>query len=230
MTPPPAYQPKGDQKKEAALTAPQAGDGVDRANKGTPWTPISDQVTDAELIKAYKKGDTRALEEIMKRYKTPIYSYLLKMVGNRDSANDLFQEIFLKFIKSIGAYNEEKKFANWIYTVARNTAMDSFRKNKSRNFESLDRSQAEDSKSLSETVDSKELSPESILIKDETSGKIDKAFEALSTEQREVFIMRHYWGLSFKEIAEILKVPIGTALARMSRALKQLRLKLGEEA
>jgi len=67
---------------------------VDWANKGTPRTPISDQVTDSELIKAYKKGDTQALETIMEKYKTPIYSYLLKMVRNRDSANDLFQEIF----------------------------------------------------------------------------------------------------------------------------------------
>ncbi|MCK4935410.1 MAG: sigma-70 family RNA polymerase sigma factor [Elusimicrobiales bacterium] len=189
-------------------------------------------VTDAELIKAYKKGDTQALEKIMEKYKTPIYSYLLKMVGNRDSANDLFQEIFLKFIKNIQSYNEEKKFANWIYTVAHNTVMDSFRKNKNRYIESLDQIKGEDFKSVAETIASKDLSPENILIKTEISGKIEKAFEILSDEQREVFIMRHYWGLSFKEIAEILKVPIGTALARMSRALGKLKVELGhiEEA
>ncbi|MEA3306247.1 MAG: sigma-70 family RNA polymerase sigma factor [Elusimicrobiota bacterium] len=185
-------------------------------------------MTDAELIRAYKKGDTRALEEIMKKYKVPIYSYLLRMVKNTDSANDLFQEVFLKFIKNIRSYNEEKKFANWIYTVARNTAMDSFRKNKNRHFESLEQGGPEGTRSLGETIDSKELSPENSLIKNETSGKIDKAFEALSDEQREVFVMRHYWGLSFKEIAEIIKVPIGTALARMSRALGKLRLNLVE--
>ena len=184
-------------------------------------------VTDAELIKAYKKGDTQALEKIMEKYKTPIYSYLLKMVGNRDSANDLFQEIFLKFIKNIQSYNEEKKFANWIYTVAHNTVMDSFRKNKNRYIESLDQIKGEDFKSVAETIASKDLSPENILIKTEISGKIEKAFEILSDEQREVFIMRHYWGLSFKEIAEILKVPIGTALARMSRALGKLKVELG---
>ncbi len=189
-------------------------------------------VTDAELIKAYKKGDTQALEKIMEKYKTPIYSYLLKMVGSRDSANDLFQEIFLKFIKNIQSYNEEKKFANWIYTVAHNTVMDSFRKNKNRYIESLDQIKGEDFKSVAETIASKDLSPENILIKTEISGKIEKAFEILSDEQREVFIMRHYWGLSFKEIAEILKVPIGTALARMSRALGKLKVELGhiEEA
>ena len=184
-------------------------------------------MTDAELIKAYKKGDTQALEKIMEKYKTPIYSYLLKMVGNRDSANDLFQEIFLKFIKNIQSYNEEKKFANWIYTVAHNTVMDSFRKNKNRYIESLDQSKGEDFKSVAETIASKDLSPENILIKTEISGKIEKAFEILSDEQKEVFIMRHYWGLSFKEIAEILKVPIGTALARMSRALGKLKVELG---
>ncbi len=185
-------------------------------------------MTDAELIRAYKKGDTQALEKIMEKYKTPIYSYLLKMVRNSDCANDLFQEVFLKFIKNIQSYNEEKKFANWLYTVARNTVMDSFRKNKNRHFESLDQSRTEDFEPLSATVDSKEPSPENILIKNETSGKIDKAFEGLSDEQREVFIMRHYWGLSFKEIAEILKVPIGTALARMSRALSKLKIELAK--
>jgi len=200
---------------------------VDWANKGTPRTPISDQVTDSELIKAYKKGDTQALETIMEKYKTPIYSYLLKMVRNRDSANDLFQEIFLKFIKNIDSYNEEKKFANWIYTVAHNTVMDSFRRNKNRHIESLDQVKGEDFKSLAETVASKELSPENGLIKSESGERIEKAFEILSDEQREVFIMRHYWGLSFKEIADILKVPIGTALARMSRALGKLKIELG---
>ena len=189
-------------------------------------TNIGAKMTDAELIRAYKKGDTQALETIMEKYKTPIYSYLLKMVRNTDCANDLFQEVFLKFIKNIQSYNEEKKFANWIYTVARNTVMDSFRKNKNRHFESLDQGRTEDFEPLSETVDSKEPSPENILIKNETSGKINKAFESLSDEQREVFIMRHYWGLSFKEIAEILKVPIGTALARMSRALGKLKVEL----
>jgi RNA polymerase sigma-70 factor, ECF subfamily len=184
-------------------------------------------MTDAELIKAYKKGDTQALETIMEKYKTPIYSYLLKMVRNRDSANDLFQEIFLKFIKNIDSYNEEKKFANWIYTVAHNTVMDSFRRNKNRHMDSLDQVKGEDFKSVAETVASKDLSPENVLIEGESGERIKKAFEILSDEQREVFIMRHYWGLSFKEIADILKVPIGTALARMSRALGKLKIELG---
>ncbi|MCK5357961.1 MAG: sigma-70 family RNA polymerase sigma factor, partial [Elusimicrobiales bacterium] len=101
-----------------------------------------------------------------------------------------------------------------------------------RYIESLDQIKGEDFKSVAETIASKDLSPENILIKTEISGKIEKAFEILSDEQREVFIMRHYWGLSFKEIAEILKVPIGTALARMSRALGKLKVELGhiEEA
>lgn len=193
-------------------------------------------ITDAELIKAYKKGDTEALEKIMKKYKTPIYAYLLKMVRNTDYANDLFQEIFLKLIKNIQSYNEEQKFANWIYTVAHNMVIDGFRKNKNRRFESLDQSKGEDAghisglKTAGETIASKELSPENILIKNETDGKIEKAFEILSDEQREVFIMRHYWGLSFKEIAKILKVPIGTALARMARALSKLKFELREVA
>ncbi len=195
--------------------------------KSNKFNAISVGVTDAELIKAYKKGDTQALEIIMKKYEKPIYAYLLKMVRNADYANDLFQEIFLKFIKNIQSYNEEKKFANWIYTVAHNAVMDGFRKNKNRCFESLDRSNGEDSAPISETMDSKEPLPENILIKNEINKKIETAFEILSNEQREVFIMRHYWGLSFKEIAEILKVPIGTALARMSRALGRLKVEMG---
>ena len=114
---------------------------------------------------------------------------------------------------------------NWIYTVARNTAMDGFRKNKKQVFETLD-SVVEGSRPILETIASKELSPEKILIAEAENKKIEKFFEQLSDEQREVFFMRHYWGLSFKEISQILKVPIGTALARMSRALKKLKSQL----
>lgn len=183
-------------------------------------------MTDAELIRAYKNGDTKAFEEIMEKYKAPIYSYLMKMVRSKDYADDLFQDVFLKFIKNIKSYNEEQKFSNWIYTVAHNTVMDGFRKNKSRRFESLDQNKGEDSLPVSETIASKEPLPENILIKNETSGRIEKSFEQLSDEQREVFFMRHYWGLSFKEISQILQIPIGTALARMSRALKKLKSEL----
>ncbi|MBU2573937.1 MAG: sigma-70 family RNA polymerase sigma factor, partial [Elusimicrobia bacterium] len=165
---------------------------------------------------------------LISRHKGPLYAYLLKLARDRDAADDILQEVFVKVIKKLGAYGEEDKFSAWLFTVAHHAVMDHFRAGARRREDSLDAA-AGDRPPKADTLASNEPSPDAALAAAERAGAIEAAFEKLSPEQREIFLMRHYSGLSFKEIAGVLKVPIGTALARMSRALAKLRGELGGE-
>jgi RNA polymerase sigma-70 factor (ECF subfamily) len=195
--------------------------------------------TDAELVKAFQGGDTAALDGLITRYKGPLYAYLLRLTGDRDASDDLLQEVFIKVIKKLPAFRERGwsppaaddssgKFSAWLFTVAHHAAMDHFRSGSRRREDSLDAAAA-GSLPLSDTLASHEPGPDGVLEGVQRAGAVQAAFDRLSHEQREIFLMRHYSGLPFKEIADILGVPIGTVLARMSRAVAKLKAELGEE-
>ncbi len=183
-------------------------------------------MTDGELIKAFKEGDAGALDGLIRRYKDRLYAYLLRLSRDRNAADDLLQEVFIKVVKKLDSYGEREKFSAWLFTVAHHAAMDHFRSGGRRREESLDAA-GEDEFPLSDALASGEPGPDKILEDAESAAVLQAAFDRLSAEQRELFIMRHYSGLSFKEIAEILGVPIGTVLARMSRAMAKMRSELG---
>ena len=183
--------------------------------------------TDAELIKAFNDGDVSALDELISRYKAPLYAYLLRLTRDRDAADDIFQEVFVKVIKKLGAYGEKDKFSAWLFTVGHHAVMDHFRARTRRREDSLYAADGEN-RAPEETLASREPSPEASLLCAARADAVEAAFDKLSPEQREVFLLRHYSGLSFREIAETLNVPIGTALARMSRALARMRDELEE--
>jgi len=193
---------------------------------------------DAELVKAFQGGDQAALGGLIARYKGPLYAYLLRLSRDRDAADDLLQEVFIKVIKKLPAYRERGwsppaaddssgKFSAWLFTVAHHAAMDHFRSGRRRE-DSLDAA-AGDRLPLSDTLASPEPGPDGLLEGLQRAEAFQAAFDRLSHEQREVFLMRHYSGLPFKEIAGILGAPIGTVLARMSRAVAKLKAELGEE-
>ena len=186
--------------------------------------PLSSIMTDSELIAAFKAGDVEALGVLMEHHKAAVYGYLLGLTARPDAADDLFQEVFLKLVRNPAAYSEREKFKSWLFTVARNAAMDYFRRANSRRAEPLE---GEDGRpgALDSAVSS-EPGPHEVLEKKALDEKICRALGRLSPDQREVFYLRHYSDLSFKEIAAMLGVPIGTALARMSRAAAMLRKEL----
>lgn len=181
--------------------------------------------TDAELVKAFKEGDTAALDELISRYKGPLYAYLLRLARDKDAADDILQDVFVKVIKKLGAYGEKDKFSSWLFTVAHHAVMDHFRAGARRREDSLYAADG-DERTLEDTLAAREPSPEDAFASAEQAGALEAAFGTLSPEQREVFLLRHYSGLSFKEIADMLKVPIGTVLARMSRAMAKMRAEL----
>jgi len=190
--------------------------------------PMREELSDPELVASFKGGDVEALGVLMERHKAALYGYLLRVTARTDAAEDLFQEVFLKLVHNPGAYSERLKFRAWLFTVARNAAMDYFRREGSRRALTLPQGafagdEDGDAPSALEMAASAEPGPQEALENKLLGERIARALETLSQEQREIFYLRHYSELSFKEIAEMLGLPIGTVLARMSRAAARLR-------
>lgn len=186
------------------------------------------ELTDDELAAAFRAGDAEALGLLMERHKAAVYGYLLRLTGRQDAAEDIFQEVFLKLVRNPAAYGERERFRAWLFTVARNAAMDLFRREGTRAEVPL-HGEGE----LAGPVDyaaSPEPGPEAAAGNKELGERIAAALGRLSEDQREVFYLRHYSGLSFKDIAGLLGLPIGTVLARMSRAAAQLRKYLEKDS
>ena len=178
---------------------------------------------DNDLIKDYLGGDANAFTVLYERYKRQLYSFLLKMLADKSNAiDDLFQQVWIKILKNLHRYHDKERFLAWAFSIARNTALDHFRRQK-RNyiFSELD------SDNMPELEDSSQEEPWCNMALNELTEALDAALKCLSAEQREVFMMRQD-GLSFKEIAKIHKCSVNTALARMQYAMKNLQKELIE--
>jgi RNA polymerase sigma-70 factor (ECF subfamily) len=182
-------------------------------------------VTDQELIGRYLAGNQSSLEKLIRRHKNRIFAYILMIVKEKELAEDLFQDTFIKVINTIrsGSYKEEGKFIQWAMRIAHNLIIDHFRKAK--RIPTIDN---RDDFDIFEKVPIPVESIEERIITDQIHKDVKKLIEYLPKEQREVLIMRHYGDMSFKDIAEVTNVSINTALGRMRYALINLR-KLVEE-
>ncbi|MCM2268424.1 MAG: sigma-70 family RNA polymerase sigma factor [Elusimicrobiales bacterium] len=188
---------------------------------------MPEELTDTELVAAFKGGDPEALGLLMERHKAALYGYLLRLTGRAEAAEDVFQEVFLKLVRNPSAYGEKEKFKAWLFTVARNAAMDQFRRQATRAEVPLEGDGY--APGPADFLASAEPGPEGAFYGKVLGERIAAALAGLSEDQREVFYLRHYSELSFKEIADLLKLPIGTVLARMSRAAAKLREKLQKD-
>ena len=182
--------------------------------------------SDHELVTRFIGGEQSSFEILIKRHKDKIYTYIFLMVKDSQLAEDIFQETFIKVIKSLhaGRYQENGKFISWVVRIAHNLIIDHFRKEKQMKTLSCD----EHEKLLNNSSKFSEINIEDSIIQNQITSDVRKLIEFLPEEQKEVIIMRHYLDLSFKEIAEQTNVSINTALGRMRYALINLR-KLMEE-
>ena len=184
-------------------------------------TPFSDQ----ELIQQYLDGNERAFEELLNRHRSKIYTSIYLFVKEQSLAEDIFQEVFIKIINTLrsGKYNHEGKFVQWAMRIAYNMCVDQFRRKKRRPqvapTESFD---------IFDVLHVSEDNMESTMIKSQTHERIRHLVDSLPPEQREVVILRHYADMSFKEISQLTRVSINTALGRMRYALINIR-KMVEE-
>ncbi len=176
--------------------------------------------TDQELVHLYIKGEEAALSELVTRHKSRIYTSIYLLVKDEFLAEDIFQDTFIKVIKTLkaGKYNEEGKFLPWVLRIGHNLVIDHFRREK-RN-PTVTNSDGFD---IFDVLGIHDESIEEQMIKEQTHSDLQKLIHFLPSEQKEVLIMRHYGDLSFKEIAELTEVSINTALGRMRYALNNLR-------
>lgn len=180
------------------------------------WNALSDN----ELIARYQAGEESALKTIILRYERRLFSYIMVSVKNKELAEDIFQDTFIKVINTIrsGNYQEEGKFFQWIMRIANNLKIDYYRK--LQRMPTVDGGEDFD---IFTIIGSRDESVEEKMIREQTYADLQNYVEFLPDEQKEVLKMRIYMDYSFKEIAEMTNVSINTALGRMRYALINLR-------
>ena len=184
------------------------------------------KLTDQDLIRQFLDGNQQGIEVLINRHKNKVYTYILIIVKEPVLAEDIFQDTFIKVVKSLtgGRYKDTGKFLSWTIRIAHNLVIDHFRKEKQKNEVAGDCYEGY-------ILNSRKHSSGNIeddLISDQIKSDVRALVDELPSEQKEVIMLRHYGGLSFKDIAEQTDVSINTALGRMRYALINMR-KLIEE-
>lgn len=187
---------------------------------------ITYKLSDEQLISLFQKGNSTALEELVYRHKDKIYTSIVLLVKDSFLAEDIFQDTFIKIIDTIRAerYTEKGKFLPWAMRIAHNLCVDHFRKIKRTPIV-----RTSDDKDIFNVLSFSESSAEEKLITRQSHDRVRRMLDLLPEEQREVIILRHYAELSFKEIADLTKVSINTALGRMRYGLINLRKMMTEK-
>jgi RNA polymerase sigma factor (sigma-70 family) len=183
-------------------------------------------ISDYELIQRFIEGEQSCFDLLIHRHKNKVFAYISLYIRDQALAEDLFQDTFLKVIQSVkaGKYQDNGKFVSWVMRIAHNLIIDHFRRVKQMNTVSNDDYE-------SDLFNSKKFADSTVeddMIRHQIQKDVRKMISCLPDDQREVVILRHYAGLSFKEIADITDVSINTALGRMRYALINMR-KLMEE-
>lgn len=184
-------------------------------------------LSDYELVERFIQGDQGSIEYLINRHRKKVYTYIFLVVKDQHLAEDIFQDTFIKVIKSLldGKYKDNGRFMSWVIRIAHNLIIDHFRKEKQLKTFSNDDYE-------SDLFNSKKFSDKNIeeeLVFEQITEDIRNLIDELPEDQKEVVILRHYVGLSFKEIADQTNVSINTALGRMRYALINLRKLIREK-
>ena len=171
---------------------------------------------DAQWVKAYQRGDARAFNRLYDQYERPLFSYLLKMIGDRSRTEDVFQQCWMKVIKALPDYREQQRFGSWLFGIAHHAAIDAIRQAKTQRTD-------DQASELLDNPPADTATPESLLVVQEDQARLQAAIERLPDSQRSVVLMRLQAELSFKEIAEIEHCSINTVLGRMHYAVNNLK-------
>ena len=178
------------------------------------------KLSDNELIQGYRDGNSACFEVLLSRYQTKVYGYIFSVVKDKEVADDVFQDTFLKVIVTInsGVYKDENKFIHWVMRIAHNLIVDHYRRG--------NKMPMVPNRPDYDVVQNLRLQDEDVehrIIKQQTSSNIRKLVKMLPPEQRRVVILRHYGKCDFKDIAARTGVSINTALGRMRYAIINLR-------
>jgi RNA polymerase sigma-70 factor, ECF subfamily len=185
--------------------------------------------SDQEIVALARGGAESAYRELIRRYERPVFSLIYRMVRDRETAEDLAQETFIKVLNAIGSYRPEFKFSSWVFKIANNTAIDHLRRREldtlslegsphattAEGIEATTLQVSSDSESALERVEALEL-----------GGEIEAAINQLRPEYRSCILLRHVEGRAYEEISEMLDLPLGTVKTYIHRARNELRLAL----
>lgn len=183
-------------------------------------------LTDQELIQLFSDGECHALEVLINRHKTRLYTSIYLLVKDKYLAEDIFQDLFIKIIETLkaGKYKDENKFLYWAMRISHNLCVDHFRKVKGKPI-----IKTSDGNDIFDMIHFADTNAEDNLMKSQTSERIKKLMYQLPEDQREIIILRHFANLKFQEISKILDCSVNTALGRMRYAILNLRRILEEK-
>jgi len=196
----------------------------------TEHAPLTPTTTDQDVVLAARRGSDAAYRELVRRYERPIFSLIFRMVRDRELAEDLTQETFIKALNALASYRPEFKFSSWIFKIANNAAIDQLRRREVDTL-SLDGSPTAETPDAVEAtalqVGSKGESPLDEMEAREIGTAIEIAVGKLRPEYRACILLRHVEGLAYEEISEQLNLPLGTVKTYIHRARNELRVYLG---
>ncbi|AQT69401.1 Sigma-W factor [Anaerohalosphaera lusitana] len=183
---------------------------------------VADRPSDAELLERYKEGDEDAFQEIVSRYKNPLYAFLRRFLNQQDLVEDVFQETFLQLYASKDKFDPSRPLHPWLFTIAANKAKDALRKQQRTS--SLGLGAIADSGGVSvddvvNLLDSYDLTPDAEATKDETAQRVREVVSKMPENLRGILILAYFEQFSYKQMAEILSIPIGTVKSRLHTAV-----------
>lgn len=195
------------------------------ADARAPLHSISDQ----DVVVRARDGEEAAYRELVRRYERPVFSLIYRMVRDREIAEDLSQETFIKVLNAIASYRPEFKFSSWVFKIANNTAIDHLRRKELDTLSLEGSPHAATPEAMEATalqLGTERASPLDHVAARELGGEIEAAINRLRPEYRSCILLRHVEGRAYEEIAEILGLPLGTVKTYIHRARNELRVLL----
>ncbi len=179
-----------------------------------------DDLADEQLIERYRLGQVDAFNTLVYRYQRDLFHFLIRFCGNRVTAEDVFQDAFLQVHLSLDSFDTSRRFKPWLFTIAANKARDMMRKAARRPAGSLDASVGdEDGCSFVDILQADLPGPETRVDEAETSEKVRQCLDGLPDHLREIVLLAYFQRFSYQEIADVLKIPLGTVKSRLHTAV-----------
>jgi RNA polymerase sigma-70 factor (ECF subfamily) len=183
--------------------------------------------SDEELMARFRKGQVDTFGVLLRRYERELYGYLRRYVGNSELAEDVFQNTFLQLYQKCSQYELGRPFRPWLYTIATHQAIDALRRNGRHQALSLDQLQTEqpegDVRTLLEMLESRGPGPPELVQSEERRERIRASVDQLPDFLRQVVVLAYYQGMKYRDIAEVLDIPVGTVKSRLHAALVKLQ-------
>ncbi|OPY58815.1 MAG: ECF RNA polymerase sigma-E factor [Pelotomaculum sp. PtaU1.Bin035] len=183
------------------------------------------QPSDEVLIEKSKNGDMEAFEQLVRRYENKVYTVAYRFLGNHADASDLAQDTFLRLYQALPGFRGESSFMTWLYRITANACRDEIRRQQRCHVVSLDNETVKNGNHVISRISGSILSPEEEVERIEFNNTIQQCISSLSEEHRLILVMREVQGLSYEEIAEVMKCSLGTVKSRLSRARQAFKEK-----